>query len=98
MLTAFCIVRKTNRNGSRKEPRDDTITSRTWITYALSAAKLRIGASADGIEPTERLPATIWQGVLWKHTQRHEMRLQHRVAARHFLPVTAQCSVYATLA
>ena len=89
MLSAFCTVRKTNRNGSRKEPRDDTITSRTRITYALFAAELRIGASADGIEPTERVPATVWQGVLWEHTQRHEVRMQHRVAARHFVPVSS---------
>ena len=108
MLNGFCIVRKTNRNGSRKEPRDDTITSRTGITFAVPAAKLRIGASVDGIEPTGRVPATVWQGVLWQHTQRHEVRMQHRVAARHSIPVTrpllsqpsvsAQCNEYAKLA
>jgi hypothetical protein len=52
MLTAFCIVRKTNRNGSRKEPRDDTITSRTRITYALPAAELCIGTAIGIVERT----------------------------------------------
>ena len=98
MLDAFCTVRKTNRNGSRKEPRDDTITSRTRITFALPAAKLCISASADGIEPTERVPATVWQGVLWKSTQRNEVRMQHGVAARYSVPVSAQCSEYAKVA
>src|SRR6267154_5787078 len=88
MLNAFCIVRKTNRNGSRKEPRDDTITSRTGNPFALPAAKLCIGASADGIEPTGRVPATVWQGVLWKYTQRDEVRMQHGVAARYSVPVS----------
>ena len=60
ILNVFCIVRKTNRNGSRKEPRDDTITTRTRITYTLPASELRIGTAVDVIEPTERVPATVW--------------------------------------
>ena len=57
---------------------------------SLTLCLLQSCASAPPLtvsERTERVPATVWQGVLWKHTQRHEMRMQHRVAARHFVPV-----------
>src|ERR1700688_1097440 len=92
------LVRKSNRNGRRKESRDDIATSRTGITVALLATKLCFDAArlrapyvagrTDGIERTERLPTAFRQSLLWNRTRRDEMRVQQRISARHFVPVS----------
>jgi len=91
------LVQKTNRNGSRKEPRDENMSTCPGISVfdvvtgmylhaAQSPASTALAVPAgECYTGAGRVPASVWQGMLWAvgSTRYHEMRLQHRVATRH---------------
>jgi hypothetical protein len=105
------LVQRTNRNGSRKEPRDENISTCPGIrVFDVGAgmylhAAHSLGATALAV-PTgecytlaERVPASVRQGVLRAvgSARHHEMRVQHGVAARHALSLGAGGSRNGTL-